>query len=563
MGLQHGQNNGVETRGEVLRILPADDSRVVRTGSPTNVAPLEEVIASAVEKAVPKDDLCLAAANFPAVKDELIARLIHPRGSAISQGPTDSPTRGNTVSLGDLDVELACGTFKAYAFEFSDTGKHLIALTKGDISSEDPLLMRIHSECITSETLGGCDCDCVEQLNGALEQIAGEGRGIVFYLRQEGRGAGYSSKGRDRQLVAASQNIITTFDAYHQLGLPADKRDYANLADVAYLLNIAAPFEILTNNPDKINGLRDSGLQVAEHRPLQIPPNPFNAYYLATKSQNGHLMTQSESPVADYPWEVEAFKPHRMADRLSLTHTASYPLPVRPIDGMLILSVAETAELQEMERALDKRVIESFKALDHGKLSVAINTDVIAAEFARDPSSPVVKFFGNHSYWFNDSIYHDSQTHWDYVVLTYEENPRVEPLVRVHSESLFERFPLQEQNGKGTYLAAVQQIIEHGRGMIALYPEPGRGKGFGIEFMEKRLQQLGVASSADEATSMLGVDSDARNYDTLAYLIKHHYPDDAVTLIRSKERVTETKQALFSALDRHEVPVSSFRYIHS
>jgi len=144
----------------------------------------------------------------------ILNALVTPVGAALTQGPLDAPMRGSTFHVGKLDLALACGDFTAHLFETTGFGTHIIALTVGDVSSAEPLLIRMHSECITSETLGGCDCDCVKQLNAALEKIAEEGRGVLFYLRQEGRGAGYSCKGMDRMAVAASDGAVNTFQAY-------------------------------------------------------------------------------------------------------------------------------------------------------------------------------------------------------------------------------------------------------------------------------------------------------------------------------------------------------------
>jgi 3,4-dihydroxy 2-butanone 4-phosphate synthase/GTP cyclohydrolase II len=495
----------------------------------------------------------------------IFSQIVHARGAALNQGPFESPTIGSTVSLGDLPIQLTHGEFKAYAFESMIDRSHLIAVTLGDITTEEPLLIRIHSECITSETLGGCDCDCVEQLDGALERIAEEGRGILFYLRQEGRGAGYSSKGRDRMAVCASNNTVETFEAYRELGLPADARRYENLSDVFELLALQAPLKVMTNNPDKIAGLEGLGFEVAERCPLVIPPNPFNRFYLETKGNNGHtLQIDGEGSATEngaYPWKVEAFTPHRLQGAARFTHNASYPLPIRPTDGQLVLNPERLATLKQIERELGKEIITGVETLSHGKFSVELNQRMVAAVIAEDLNTPLAHFIAENPHWFNDHIYRDSKQQWDYVVLTHETDPKQVPLVRVHSESLFERFPLREDIRSTKYEQSVQAIAEHGRGMVILYPEDGRGKGFGLAFMEKRLVNIGEAANTEEASELLGLQPDMRRYEGVAQLIRHHYGSGPIHLIHSSPERMAAKANLYEALTRHGVRPSDAYFL--
>src|SRR5690606_37253995 len=121
---------------------------------------------------------------------------------------------------------------------------------------------RLHSSCVTSETMRGCDCDCGQQLEGAFKVIAEKGNGILFYLMQEGRGVGYIGKSRDRMLVQASLDQLSTFQAYASMGLKKDHRSYDNIAHICHLLGIKASFVVLTNNPDKVEALKSLGLNV-------------------------------------------------------------------------------------------------------------------------------------------------------------------------------------------------------------------------------------------------------------------------------------------------------------
>src|SRR4029453_15909931 len=115
---------------------------------------------------------------------------------------------------------------------------YALAVAMGDLTGAAPLLARIHSSCITSESYGGGDCDCVQQLDTALERIARAGRGVVFYLMQEGRGAGFLAKARDRMIVQASGNRLTTFEAYAQMGIEKDQRRYDEVGFACRLLGV-------------------------------------------------------------------------------------------------------------------------------------------------------------------------------------------------------------------------------------------------------------------------------------------------------------------------------------
>jgi 3,4-dihydroxy 2-butanone 4-phosphate synthase/GTP cyclohydrolase II len=152
------------------------------------------------------------------------------------------------------------------------------------------VLTRVHSECLTGDVFGSARCDCGDQLELSLSQIADEGRGVVLYLRQEGRGIGLLNKLRAYQL---QDEGLDTVEANHQLGFPADARDYSIAAEMLADLGIGA-VRLLTNNPAKIDGLSGSGIIVTERVPLAIPSSASNQRYLDTKRVKlGHLLEAS------------------------------------------------------------------------------------------------------------------------------------------------------------------------------------------------------------------------------------------------------------------------------
>ena len=197
------------------------------------------------------------------------------------------------------DIPTAHGEFKLYAYESTDTSgetveadKTHIALTKGDLTDPAPLLVRVHSQCLTGDVFGSLRCDCGEQLEIALKTIEKEGRGVLVYMRQEGRGMGLKEKLRAYQLQ--DNDGLDTVEANEHLGFPADLRDYGIGAQILADLGVQK-MRLMTNNPQKVTGLSGHGLEIVERIPLQTKPNAFNRRYLETKrSKLGHLLLHEE-----------------------------------------------------------------------------------------------------------------------------------------------------------------------------------------------------------------------------------------------------------------------------
>lgn len=178
------------------------------------------------------------------------------------------------------------GVFDIHGFEDPFKGKEHIAITMGDCGSDEPLLIRIHSECLTGDALGSLRCDCGEQLDEALRRISQQGRGAILYLRQEGRGIGLVNKIRAYNLQDEGADTV---EANERLGFGADLRDYSICAPMLNHLG-AKKLHLMTNNPRKIKALEDLGFEIAERKPIQTDSNPHNAQYLSTKAGKlGHL----------------------------------------------------------------------------------------------------------------------------------------------------------------------------------------------------------------------------------------------------------------------------------
>jgi GTP cyclohydrolase II len=179
------------------------------------------------------------------------------------------------------------GEFTLHGFEEMETGKEHVALTFGNVSSGQPILARVHSECLTGDSLFSLRCDCGSQLQSALQKIAEEGVGVVLYLRQEGRGIGLLNKIRAYQLQDAGADTV---EANEQLGFDADLRDYTVCKEMLAHLQIRR-LKLMTNNPVKVKALTKLGLEITERIPLRTGVNAHNLKYLATKAEKfGHIM---------------------------------------------------------------------------------------------------------------------------------------------------------------------------------------------------------------------------------------------------------------------------------
>ncbi len=186
-----------------------------------------------------------------------------------------------------VDLPTEYGHFKLHSFRETATNQIHLALVKGEWKKDEPILVRVHSSCATGDIFGSCRCDCGAQLHQSLQMVDQEGKGMVLYMFQEGRGIGLANKLKTYHL---QEQGLDTIEANVELGFKPDQRDYGIGAQILRALN-ATRIRLITNNPTKKAGLTGYGIEILENIPLIIKPNPFNEFYLRTKQEKmGHIL---------------------------------------------------------------------------------------------------------------------------------------------------------------------------------------------------------------------------------------------------------------------------------
>jgi 3,4-dihydroxy 2-butanone 4-phosphate synthase / GTP cyclohydrolase II len=505
--------------------------------------------------------------SFAGLLSKLGIRAVVPSaGAALS---ASRPIHGTTVYLASCSLELRFGLFRVHIFQDLIHKGYLIALAHGNQRARN-LYTRVHSSCVTSETLRGCDCDCVQQLEGALEKIAQKGNGILFYLMQEGRGVGYVAKARDRMLVQASGDRISTFDAYSAMGLRKDYRNYEDVAHACHLLGLTRKqFIVLTNNPDKVASMTATGLKVVRAEPLEFEPSPFNLAYLTSKAASGHILDRpSKTAVksAQPPEPVVPFEPHAVPEARRFIYVASYYLPVKPVDSQILLTEEHFKQHRvEIERHMGGAMpmVKDAYLIRENRFIVEIDRDRFARFRKEHPQDPLSSLLTT-PYWFRVHVYYDLVTSQEFVLLTYGK-PKIYdlPILRLQSESLFNRFPLVNVDNRDKFKRSIREIVHYGVGAICLLYFDGRGAGFGAHAADRMLTEQGEALSSDEAYRKIGVNYDSRDYDSCFLLLRRFLPHNRVQMIMNSPGSLVRKTEYAQALNRHNIEVEKWIFLDS
>ena len=481
----------------------------------------------------------------------------------------DRPIYGTTLYLASCDVDLTCGKFKAHVFQDIIHKGYVIALAYGDIQEAKMLYTRVHSSCVTGETLRGCDCDCADQLEGALKIIAKKKKGVLFYLMQEGRGVGYLAKARDRMLVQATNDNISTFEAYKLLGLNKDYRQYRNIGPICKILNITANFTLLTNNPDKVESLKSLNIPVTQTESLEIPPSPFNLAYLRSKMESGHILEEPLDPSLRHmkpPEVVIPFKPHALKNAQRFIYTASYFLPIKPVANEIVIPESqfkthlEGNPIQTLTKG-DSPLILEHRLLRENQVLIKVHEKNLQAYREKKPDDPLGQLLAS-PYWFRVHVYSDIATSEDFVVLTYGTPQSYDaPVVRLHSESLFNRLPDKNPYNRKKFMSSLKEIVRYGSGAIMLLYNDGRGAGFGAYAEDLMLVQNNRSKDTNDSYKQLAIHYDSRDYDAAIILLKEHLPHNRIQMIVDSPDSLLRKTAYAKALNHHGIEVNKWIFL--
>ena len=408
-----------------------------------------------------------------------------------------TPIFGTTQFVGVVPFQYEGQQWWKYVFHDTQTKEHTIALVKGDITRAKEVFTRIHSSCITSETLGALDCDCRDQLKKAMDIINEKGDGVLFYCVQEGRGAGYGPKARDRNSVQATGHKVSDlYETYEQMGLHGDIRDYRNVEDILKMFGFSSDptspaFTLISNNQTKLAALAKMGVRVKGlERVPEMEVGLYNPDYLDAKKRNKdhdveHYGDIGAVPVELPPQMMIPAGPHKIGHS-GFAVNAQYALPTSTYPGHTILTNDQYEKLLSLlsekkgEQLALWESIQNTKALNNGFIAVPRDRNLFKAYREQYGIDETYRLLAQAD-WQYLQVVEDLVTKRTYVVMQYgQPSSELDPIVAFHTDSLDARLFIDKKPRK-FYREAWKQIIDHGYGYIITAINDGQGSTLNAE----------------------------------------------------------------------------------
>jgi 3,4-dihydroxy 2-butanone 4-phosphate synthase/GTP cyclohydrolase II len=418
--------------------------------------------------------------------DPEFASKISPWGAEtlLNQRPISGTTQFDAVS----EFEFEGKTWFKYLFHDTQTKEHTFALVRGDIASNKDVYTRVHSSCVTSETLGALDCDCRDQLRRAMEIINEKDSGVIFYCVQEGRGAGYAPKGRDRSAVQATgHQVVDLYETYDKMGLKGDLRDYRGVKDILHMFGFdnspdSPSLTLISNNQTKLAALAQMGVNVSGlHKVPKMRANPYNTDYLGAKKSNADHDVEH---YGDIGITVELPPMMTIPAGVANTHSVSfdliaqYSLPTTTYPGRTVMSKEEyqalLLEVQERGSPELYKSILDVEELNCSRVAVKRSRDLLNRHRDTHGVDSIYSALATAD-WQSLKIIEDKDYKRTYAVLEYGDiSEDINPMVYCHFESLDARIFIDPESRK-TYRQAWKQIIQNGHGYMIVAINDGQG----------------------------------------------------------------------------------------
>ncbi len=353
------------------------------------------------------------------------------------------------------------------------------------------------------------------------------------------------------------------------MGLKRDYRQYRSIVPICRMLNLEADFILLTNNPDKVEAMKGMGFKLKKTENLEYQPSPYNLAYLKSKKEAGHILElpeETERPEVKTPEVVIPFKPYALKNAQRFIYTASYFLPIRPIDDELVITgdefqrIFKNHSIDQLKESKSPLIL-SYDLLRNNRYRIKIHKDNLKTYSKKNPKDPLADLI-HIPYWFRVHVYFDIITDEEFVVLTYGKAQEDDiPIVRIHSEALFNRFPLVDPSNKEKYKSTIKEILNYGVGVIVHLYSDGRGAGLGAYAQDMMFTQQGFSASTMESYLKLGISYDLRDYEAAMILLKEHLPTNKVQMVMNSPSSLVKKTEYTESLNKTGIDVDHWIFL--